>query len=124
MLIIKQSHKDTFGEIARQKFEGRAAEHCGRIFADDCRKLGEEALRARIARAVEEADRFGIRKERDVIRYIDLTFVLSEDFAASRSFPWAAKILKDEDLGGTTKMDRLCARAGKELAMLAEKHRI
>lgn len=123
MLIIRKSHKDTFGKVARQKFEDRATEHCRRVFKDDCEKLGDETLRSRIAVGTDAAGTYGIRKERDVIRYVDLMFILSEDFDKNPSFPWAAKILKDEALGGTTKMDRLWDRVGREIAMLAEKHK-
>jgi len=116
MLLIRQAHKDKFGKIARRKFERRALDHCKRIFPAACEKLGEPALRERITRGVDAADACGVRKEYDVVRYIDLMFVLAEDFDKNPRYPWAARILGDKVLGPTTKMDRLYERAQRELA--------
>jgi hypothetical protein len=122
MLLIRKKHKDTFGKIAKDRFECRALAHCKRVFKPDCEKLGDPAVKERIRKGIDAAGGYGVRKEYDVVRYIDLMFILSEDYDTNRSFPWAARILTSEDLGGTTKMDRLCERTEKELVMLRKKH--
>ena len=116
MLLIRQAHKDEFGKVARQKFECRALAHCKRVFPADCEKLGEPAVRRRITRGVDAADGHGVRKEYDVVRFIDLMFVLAEDFDKNRRYPWAGRILADEVMGPTTKMDKLYERAQRELS--------
>jgi hypothetical protein len=72
---------------------------------------------------VTAAGDYGVRKEYDVVRYIDLMFVLAEDFDKSRDWAWAGRILGDEALGPTTKMDRLYERAQKELSAGRAKRR-
>jgi hypothetical protein len=124
MLVIRQQHKDTFGKIARDRFACRALAHCRRVFKENCKKMGDPAVRERIDRGIKAADGYGVRKEHDVVRYIDLMFILGDDFDTSRSSPWAKRILTCEDLGGTTKMDRLYERTEKELVMLQRKRGI
>ncbi len=124
MLVIRKQHKDAFGKVARDRFACRALAHCKRVFKADCEKMGDQSVRERIARGIDSADGYGIRKEHDVVRYIDLMFIFSDDFDTSRDTPWAKRILGHEDLGGTTKMDRLYERTRKELVMLQRKRAI
>ncbi len=74
-----------------------------RSFPEACDALGKEGLMRRIAAGKELAEKYGIHRLDNVIRCINLMFILvREDYDAADETDWAGKILNwpeaDEDL--------------------------
>ena len=110
MLRIRSEQMESFPKALEETFECRLFAHVSRTMPDRCKRLGEDAVRLRIRQGLDAASAFGIDSHYDQSRYIDLAFVLGQDFHASPQFAWAAEVLNDAGRGGTDKMDELCRR--------------
>ena len=115
MLTIRKEQMEALAPVMLKSFECRVYAHLLRVFERQCNELGEPVVRERIRQGITGAGEYGITLEYDVVRYIDLMFILSEDFDSNTELPWTARILKAKSMHGTDKMDRLYERLDKEL---------
>lgn len=115
MLIIRKQQQDAFDRAVARSIECALLTHATRQFVDPVRRMGEPAARALVRKALADAGRYGIEQEYEVSRYLDLMFLLGEDFASDPSLPWASVALA-ERVGAREKMDRLWQRAQEHLA--------
>jgi hypothetical protein len=106
MLRLKASHHQAFRRAALDDFEDRMVEHLREHFGDICRSMGEDAVRALIARGVVDAERYGITSKRGVCKYLNLAILFGPDFA--RTEPWAGPIIEDASIeDAEIRIDRL-----------------
>ncbi len=120
MLTIRKEQMDQMGDEAMKTFVSRVSDHLSEIFPDECLELGDEVVGRRITDGIERAADYGIDIEYDVVRFINLMFILCEDYDTSDRFPWARKILSKPDENPTDRVDRLCERAEQEPPSPAE----
>ena len=92
MIALRPEQMNAFDSYMRESFIQRMAGHLRRSFPRQCEGLSEESLRARIERGMERAKSYGILKERDVARYLDVGMVFGENF--DTQCDWAAAYLK------------------------------
>ncbi len=109
MLVIRSSQMEAFRAHMRRQFEDRMVAHVWKVFPDQCEDLGGEVVRDAARHGIERAEAHGFSVERDVCRYVDLTFLFGRDFDTDRSLPWAAAILADSrfDDQPSARMERL-----------------
>jgi len=112
MLEIRREQMAAFAGAMRRRFERRVAAHLHDLFPHMCKEMGDEAVRLSIRSGVQRAARYGVATEYDVVRSIELTYLLSPDFDVA--LPWAAAILNGRDTGSYTKTNELCRRAREE----------
>ncbi len=107
MLKIRAEQLEALEAHERVKFENKVLAHLQEVFPEETANAegGEEEIRGWIRDGVERAKEFGITKERDVTLFIDLDLGVALKFEKKRSMAWAYKILTDEELPGTAKID-------------------
>jgi hypothetical protein len=115
MLIIREEQYKALSQYVVKTFETRVLAHLRQIWAEDCQKLGERTVRESIQKSLERCAGYGLRTEIDVVRFVDLTFVLCQDFDTNPRIAWAARILNDKELASGAKMDRLWEKAEQDL---------
>jgi len=115
MHIIRKEQMDLLADEAMKTFVSRVFDHLSEVFPDECRELGDEVVGRRITDGIERAAGYGIDIEYDMVRFIDLMFILCEDYDTSDRFPWTRQILAEPDENPTDRVDRLCERAEQEL---------
>jgi hypothetical protein len=81
-----------------KQFENLMVTHLKKFFPKKCAKLEEDGLRKTIRYGIEQAKFYGIVIENDVSLYLNLMFTFGKDF--DKTYPWASKILKNENYGG------------------------
>lgn len=108
MWTLRQEQIEAFAAVRRRAFAERVLPLLRKHWPEECAALGEAAARERIESAVVRARRYGVVKEYDVLRFVNMTFALHEDFDTDERYPWAAAFLNDPGIPGTRKMDRLC----------------
>ena len=113
MLIIRGRHQAAFDQAVARSLECGLLTHITRIFGPRVAAMGEPAARALVRKAIARAKRHGIVQEYEVSRYLDMMFLLGEDFDADVALPWAREILARAGWTETEKMDRLCEHAGR-----------
>jgi hypothetical protein len=115
MLVIRKEQMDVLADQAMKTFISRVFDHLSEVFPDQCRELGDEALDRLITDGIKRAASYGIDIEDDVVRFIELMFILCDDYDTSYRFPWARQILLEPDENQTERVDRLCELAEQEL---------
>lgn len=121
-MIIRRQQKQALAQQAMRNFQQRMYAHVNKVFLEDCERMGEQAVRELISKGTARAAEYGIETEYDVARYIDLMFILCEDFNTNPRLPWAGRILNDENMKPTVKVDRLYERTDRELQRLSARH--
>jgi len=115
MLRIRKKQFSKLSETVFQGFIDRAVKHLKKAWPRECDSAGEKGVIDSIEVGVKKAEEYGIRAERDVIRYIDVMYLLGHDFDNNDDTEWAGRILEDCTLPPTVKMDRLWRRVKDRL---------
>ena len=106
---------EVFSKYMLKLFEDRVLILLERYFPEKCKEMGEQAVRDLIKKGIEDAAGYGIKIEYDLARYICLLIILGPDFDVDTRYPWASKILNDETLHPTVKLDILDQSADTRL---------
>jgi hypothetical protein len=115
MLQIREEHMAIFEERERELFEKRVVSHLERIWPARCGSLGSPAVLAVVRAGMGSSRRYGIVAELDVVRYIDLAFLLGPNFDRDPRLAWAGESLSNAALRPREKLDRVYARLRAEL---------
>lgn len=119
-LELRKDQMDTMASRCQNDFEQRLLRHLRKAFASETRELSDPSLLERTRPSVQKAGEYGIEMEYDVVRFVDLTFLLGADFDSSPETPWAGEILQDKVLIGAQKADLLWNRVQEDLARAAD----
>ena len=112
MLVMRQTQMATFEQAAVHNFENRLLEHLREFFPKHCEILGDEQVRKVICLGIEQAKQYDLVSARDLYFYVGLMFMLGSYFDQDPQLPWAARILKDENIVYShDRIDRLHERA-------------
>lgn len=107
MLIVRDAQWRAFAPGAETRFGTRVRAHVERYFPARCAALGPDEVEAAIAHGQARAAAWDIVSERDVCRYIDLTFAFGWNLDDPEVYPWAARILRDASKRGPARLDAL-----------------
>ncbi|MDB6121146.1 MAG: uncharacterized protein JWQ71_139 [Pedosphaera sp.] len=118
MLVIREEQYKAFAQYVVKGFEDRVVIHLKQVWPDDCKRVGERGLREAIRKSFESCEKYGIKAEYDVVRFVDLTFILCQGFDTNPRLAWAARLLNDKELSPRAKMDKLWEMTEKELISL------
>lgn len=110
-MVIRSAQTEAFSDTAGEQFENRVLAHLNRCFGEECRAMGEPAVRERIRYGIKRASEYQITAERDVCKYIDLMMAFGRDFDQDA---WAASVLKDRGLRDPTTRLETLYEAGKQ----------
>jgi hypothetical protein len=117
MLSIRHDQFDALSRDLRERFLAGFVEHMRAVWPDRVTALTDEAIRALGAQGIGLADRYDIRREVDVLQFLDLFFAFGWDFEQGPpNHAWAQSILSDPQLVGREKVDQLCHAARRALA--------
>ena len=98
MLRIRKEQMDILGEYMLKKFEDYMVVHLRQRFAEQLKGTAEEAIRTIVREGISKAKCYDIRIEHDVERYIDLMFILGDDFDTSEKILWAGELLRNNKM--------------------------
>ena len=98
MLKIRKEQMDILGEYMLKKFEDHMVVHVRQRFAEKLKDTTEEAIRTIVRKGISKAKCYDIRIEHDVERYIDLMFILGDDFDTSEKILWAGQLLRNNKM--------------------------
>ena len=107
MLVIRKSQMDEFVKYELKKFEDFMVSHLRQELPEKVKDVPEEILRNIIQKGISVAENYGIRIEDDVKRYIDLMFILGEDFDTSEESIWAGELLKKEEMEPEERLNKI-----------------
>ncbi len=108
---LRKEQLKTFSEPKLKEFEEFMVGHLNKWFPEECNALGEKDTRRRIRQGVDRAERYAIVGRRDVCKFIDLMFALGPKFDEDPALPWAERILGNDALDPSEKVNQLVAAA-------------
>jgi len=106
-MIIRREQMDILSEHTLRQFLDRMVAHLKKEFPEQTENMPEDDLRDLINQSMEHAETYGVTDEVDIERYLECTFLYGRDFDANPQTSWAREILRDNDLSGFDKMNRI-----------------
>jgi hypothetical protein len=98
MFAIRKEQFAVFERHEIAKFEGPCYLRLNEVFPGQCQDLGETRVRDMIRYGIQRAASYEIGASDDVRTYIDVMMLLGRDFDKDPNYPWARKLLCDENL--------------------------
>ena len=110
MLTIREEQLEVLGRQSAAGMEERALRHLRGCIPDVCAGLAEDKLRGIIRWGHRRSVSYGIKREFDFFRYLNLMFVFGFEFDVDPRYPWAAHTLA-QNKTSRAKMDLLMDHA-------------
>lgn len=107
MLILRTEQAAALSDPAAGEFACRLLAHVKAVLPGALAAISDDEARRIVRSGIERARLHGIGLEFDVLRFVDLVFILGEGFDTDAAYPWAAAILDRADLAPSAKVDRL-----------------
>jgi hypothetical protein len=107
----------TMLDTQRREFEDTMIEFLYEHFPEECKELGSYVTRAEVRKGIDRAAVYNIVDEHDVCMYIELMFILGENFDIDLKYPWAEEILSEDTWDPSDKIERVydeCERRQNE----------
>lgn len=111
MLTIRKTQQDVFRRQARAAFEARAIAHLRRDLAEQTAGLGDDEVTRRVREAIARAERYGLATQRQIVCFVDASFLLGEGFDTDPGHGWAREVLHSPHLAASDKANLLLATA-------------
>lgn len=108
-LEIQQSQWGAFEAAAHRDFEDHVIEHVNICFPARCAALGVDGTRAMVLQGISRAETHELSSERDICKYVSLTFIHGLAFEDDPAYTWAARLLRDASHPPTDRIDRVYA---------------
>jgi len=97
VLKIRPEQAEAFGRDAMTDFESRAVAHLRRKLPDLTEGLSDEQLRVRVKSCVPRAARYDLVTERQIICFVDTSYLLGEQFDTDPRHADVAEVLNRKD---------------------------
>lgn len=107
MLSIRKEQMQALRKVARGRFVNEMMMHLRRQFPEQTMELSGDDLRALVEEGMNQADEYDVELRNDIRRYLECMVVHGRDFDTNEETGWAGRILRDESLSGTRKMERI-----------------
>ena len=121
MLKLRKEHLEAFEAQVVSLFASRVMAHVKVVWPAECGELGDAAVADMVRSGIQRAATLGLVSEHDVVRFVDLAFILAKDFETHPLVVWTRPILADRKLAAEAKMDRLYQRMEEEFALIEKR---
>ena len=121
MFKLRQEHLDAFGAQVATTFTTRVVAHVKAVWPTECGELGDAAVLEMVRGSIQRAVALGLVSEFDVVRFVDLGFILVKDFESNPYAAWTRPLLADRALGPEARMDRVYQRMNEEFALVEKR---
>ena len=121
MLKLRKEHLAAFEAQVVSLFTSRVLAHVKAVWPAESAELGDPAVLETVRSAIQRAAALGLSTEHDVVRYVDLSFILAHDFEKSPLAVWTRPILSDRALAPGAKIARLYLRMEEEFAFIEKR---
>jgi hypothetical protein len=102
MITIRNEQKDALRMPLIIKQIRGLVEHVKTNFPDETAGETDDELFDRIKETLERAEKYDIRAERDVYKYINISMIYGADFDEKEETAWTVDYLNDEDVSSPT----------------------
>ena len=121
MFRLRKEHLAAFEAHVVNLFLARVTAHVKAVWPAESAELGDLALAEIVGAAVQRGSALGLSAEFDLVRYVDLSFILTKDFESNPLAFWTRGILADRLLSPRMKLDRLYQRMDEEFTLIEKR---
>lgn len=121
MLKLRKQHLDAFEAQIVNSFAARVVAHVKAVWPAECEELGPAALAEMVTGTIRRGAALGLSAELDLVRFVDLGFILAKDFETNPLAAWTRPILADRTLAPDAMIDRLYQRMEEEFALIEKR---
>jgi len=121
MLKLRKEHLKAFEAQVVSLFGSRVVEHVKTVWPAECAEVGDATVVETVRNAIQRAATLGLSSEHDMVRFVDLSFILVKDFDTNPLAGWTRPILADRTLAPTAKLDRLYQRMEEEFNLIEKR---
>ena len=121
MFRLRKEHLAAFENHVVNLFLARVTAHVKAVWPGESAELGDVALAEMVRAAVQRGSALGLSTELDLVRYVDLSFILTRDFETHPLAGWTRGILADRLLSPRMKLDRLYQRMDEEFTLIEKR---
>ncbi len=89
-----------FQGVAKDNFEERGVGHLRRCLPEATAAYSDAQLKQHIDRCIGRAGRYGLTTERQVMGFVDATYLAGEHFDADPACGWAPRLLESDKMPG------------------------
>lgn len=87
-----------------KRFRENVRKHLRSELAKETENVSDADLLRRIDEAIVRGRKYNVTAERDVMLFVDLTFILSQNFEEAPDMRWSKNILLNNELDGDVKL--------------------
>ena len=121
MLKLRKEHLEAFETQVITLFATRVLAHVKAVWPGEAGELGEPALLSIVQSAIRRAGALGLSAELDVVRFVNLYFILAADFETNPLSMWTRPIFADKTLSPVAKLDRIYQRMEDEFTLIEKR---
>jgi len=121
MLKLRKEHLDAFEAHVISLFTSRVVAHVKAVWPAEAGELGDAVVLDSVRNAIKRAAALGLSSELELVRFVDLSFILAKDFESNPLAGWTKPILSDRTLAPSAKLDRLYQRMEEEFALIEKR---
>jgi hypothetical protein len=121
MFKLRKEHLAAFEAQVVSLFAARVVAHVKALWAAECAELTEPAVTEIVRGAIQRGAALGISSEFDIVRFVDLAFILAKDFDTNPLATWTRSILADKAAAPTARLDKLYQRMEEEFALIEKR---
>lgn len=103
MLKVRDEQYAALQDQAKLRFEDRVVRHLRTHLAEPTHEYSDDALRERIRVCQPRAAAYGLTSERQIVSFVDATFLIGEQFDSDPKHSDVSDILTSKDLDGNAK---------------------
>ena len=94
---IRPEQIETMKSLAIANFEQRTIKHLRTYLAEQTCEQTDEQLRLRIRSCVPRAGEYGLKSQKEIISFVDCTYLVGERFDTDPRYPEFNEILNQQD---------------------------
>jgi hypothetical protein len=118
---LRKEHLAAFEAQVITLFSARVIAHVKAVWPAECGELGDPAVAEIVRGAIQRGAALGLSTELDIVRFVDIAFILARDFDTNPLASWTRPILADKSAPSTARLDKLYQRMEEEFALIEKR---
>lgn len=121
MFKLRKEHLAAFEAQVVSLFATRVVAHVKAVWPAECGELGDAAVSDIVRAAIQRGAALGLSTELDIVRFVDLAFILAKDFDSNPLAAWTRPILADKTAPPSARLDKVYARMEEEFTLIEKR---
>jgi len=118
---LRKEHLAAFEAQVVNLFASRVVAHAKAVWPAECGEIGDPAVVELVRGAIQRGAALGLSAEVDIVRFVDLAFILAKDFDANPLAAWMRPILADKNSPPSARLDKVYQRMEEEFALIEKR---